>query len=364
MVNLKTVEELSNAFGPSGFEEEVIQTVQRHMDGFELKNDAMNNLYATMPGNKGERPVIMLDAHTDECGLIVQHIDSNGLMGINMLGGFHITSLPGHSVVIRNQKGEKIHGVITSKAMHFMSPEEKGSNAMTIKDLKVDVGASSREEAMEEYGIRPGDPIAPEIQFRFDEKHGICSGKAFDNRMGCVCIIETMKALKDEAAKLGVDVVGGFAAQEEVGTRGAAVTAQVVKPDFAIVFEGSPADDPYIRIDIAQGKLKGGTQIRRMDTSYITNPAFMEVAEKIANKCGIKYQNAVRYYGGTNAGKISLANHATPVLVLGVPSRYVHAHRNFCALEDIQASVDLAANVIRHMDAETMKHILRQDILV
>ena len=159
-----------------------------------------------------------------------------------------------------------------------------------------------------------------------------------------------------------MDVVGAFASQEEVGIRGAKVTTQVVQPDLAIVFEGSPADDPYFSIGLAQGALKKGVQIRRLDSSYISNTDFIEFAHKIGDKFGIKYQDAVRRGGGTDAGAINLSAKATPVLTLGIPSRYVHSHHNFCAMEDIDAAIQLAAEVIRALDEENTKKILRQDI--
>ena len=363
MANLKMIEDVTNAFGPSGFEEEVVKEIQKYCDGLNLRNDAMYNIYATMPDAKGNRPVFMLDAHTDECGFMVQNVEDNGLLSIITLGGFHMTSLPAHSVIVRNSKGEKIKGIITSKPVHFLTAAQKADNSLTIEELKVDVGASSRQEVEEDYSIHIGDPIMPDVTFSYDEKHGICSGKAFDNRLGCVCIIETLQALKAETEKLAVDVVGAFAAQEEVGMRGATVTAQQVKPDLAIVFEGSPADDFYYRTGVAQCSLKHGVQIRHMDNSYVANDAFMAYAHEIADKYGIKCQDAVRRGGSTNAGKIHLTHQAVPVLVLGIPSRYVHTHYNFCAVEDVEATVKMAVEVIRGLNEERIRHILRQDVL-
>ena len=169
-----------------------------------------------------------------------------------------------------------------------------------------------------------------------------------------------MKALAGE--NLAVDVMGAFAAQEEVGTRGAKVTAQVVKPDLAIVFEGSPADDFYYSVGLAQGALKKGTQIRHLDKSYISNKEFIALAHEIGDKFGIPYQDAVRCGGSTNAGVISLTNQAVPVLVLGIPCRYVHTHYNFCAVQDIDATVRMAAEVIRALNGENMAKILRKDL--
>ena len=363
MADINIIKDLSNAFGPSGFEEEVLKAVQKHCEGLELRNDAMNNVYASMPGKKGERPVFMLDAHTDECGFMVQAVQENGLLSIITLGGFHMTSLPAHTVVVRTASGRKIKGITTSKPVHFLTAAQKADNSLAIEDILVDVGAVSRDEVVNDLGIQVGDPIMPDVTFEYDEERGICMGKAFDNRLGCMCIIETMQALKAEAAALAVDVVGAFASQEEVGMRGATVTAQQVKPDMAIVFEGSPADDPYFRAGIAQCCMRGGVQIRHMDNSYVSNPVFIEYAHEIGKKYGIKYQDAVRRGGSTDAGKISLTHQAVPVLVLGIPSRYVHSHYNFCAKEDIEAVVKMAVEVIRGLDQERIAHIMRQDIL-
>lgn len=365
MINMKMVEDLTNAFGPSGFEKEACKVVKKYVDelgNFELKNDSMWNLYMKNKNFSGKKPVIMLDAHLDECGFMVQSVNYNGQLSIIMLGGMHLTSLPAHSVIIKNKYGEKIRGIIASKPVHFLNAKEKVSNDLDIESIFVDVGASSREEVYNDYGIYPGCPVMPDVTFDYDEKHGTCFGKAFDNRMGCVSIIETMKELMYDE-NLAVDVVGGFAAQEEVGGRGAKVTAAQVKPDLAIVFEGSPADDYFFPEGLAQGSLGKGVQIRRMDTSYISNDDFIELAEKVGNEKGIKYQEAVRRGGGTNAGPISVSGKSIPVLVLGIPCRYVHSHYNFCAKVDIEETVRMAAEVIRSLDEETINKILRVDAI-
>lgn len=354
---------ISDAFGPSGFEEDVIRAIAGYCREFEVENDAMHNLYVRMPGADKEKPVIQLDAHTDECGFMVQAIHENGVLGIVMLGGFVLTNIPAHTVMIRTRSGNMVRGIITSKPVHFMNDKERASQELDIEKIYVDIGAVSKKEVEEVFGVSIGDPMMPEVSFSYDEEHGICFGKAFDNRAGCACIVDTMKQLYTERERLAVQVVGAFAAQEEVGMRGATVTAQVVKPDLAIVFEGSPSDDFYFSAALAQGRMKSGVQIRRLDKSYVSNPVFMEYAMELAKKYGIPYQETVRRGGSTNAGKISLTGKAVPVLVLGVPSRYVHTHYNFCAKEDLEAASGLAAQVIRELDGERLRHICRQDVL-
>ena len=325
-MDIKMFGQITNAFGPSGFEEEAVRTVAGYCQKFELENDSMNNLYARMPGAKEGKPVVQLDAHLDECGFMVQSIRENGSLGILMLGGMVITNLPAHTVWIRTRSGKLVKGIITSKPIHFMNESERANQSYVVE-------------------------------------HELCFGKAFDNRAGCACIIDTMNQLYEDRERLAVNVVGAFAAQEEVGMRGATVTSQVVKPDLAIVFEGSPSDDFYFSTAETQGRMRGGVQIRLMDKSYISNPLFIQYAEEVAKKYGIRYQETVRRGGSTNAGKISLTGKAVPVLVLGVPSRYVHTHYNFCAGADLEAAADLAAEVIRGLDIERIQHICRQDLL-
>jgi putative aminopeptidase FrvX len=365
-MNRELLQALSNAFGPSGYEEEALRSAEPFLNGLSYENDAMNNLYIRLPGEKRDgRPVLLLDAHLDECGMMVQSIADDGSLRIILLGGMHPTSLPAHSVRIRNRKGEYVRGIIAAEPVHFMTEEERKHTNVAVETLKLDVGAVSREEVIESFGIHEGDPIVPDVSFDYDEKHGLCFGKAFDNRVGCAAIIEIMQRLKEDgdAGNLAVIPTAALAAQEEVGERGATVTAQRVKPDLAIVFEGSPSDDFYFGVQQAQCRMGEGTQIRIMDKSYISNPAFISIAEQIAAKYHIRYQEAVRRGGGTNAGVISLTDHAVPVLVLGVPSRYVHSHYNFCKAADVDATIELAYRLVRELGSDEVNHILRKGIL-
>lgn len=393
MLDMNMIKDLTDAFGPSGFEEDVVKAIRKHCGNMDAVNDAMNNVYVRMEGPvldaladggrwagdcsaseaaeamaragflTRKRPVIMLDAHTDECGFMVQGIMENGLLSMILLGGMDLASLPAHTVLVRTRQGKKVRGIITSRPVHFMTEKDR-SAPLDIEGIFIDVGASSRKEVLE-LGIRIGDPAAPEVSFEYDPERELCFGKAFDNRMGCACILHTMrelKSLEEQGWEPAVDVVGAFAAQEEVGTRGAGVTAAQVQPDLAIVFEGSPADDFYYGKEKAQGVLHGGVQIRYMDKSYITNPAFLNYAHDLADKFQISCQDTVRRGGSTNAGKISVSGRAVPTLVLGIPSRYVHSHYNFCAKEDIESTVRLAVEVIRNLDRERIAELMHQNL--
>ena len=126
---------ISDAFGPSGFEEEVIRTIASYCKKYQVENDAMHNLYVRMPGADKDKPVLQLDAHSDECGFMVQTIHDNGVLGIIMLGGFMLNNIPAHSVIIRTRSGKRVKGIITSKPVHFMNAKERASQDLDIEKI-------------------------------------------------------------------------------------------------------------------------------------------------------------------------------------------------------------------------------------
>ncbi|MDO5028313.1 MAG: M20/M25/M40 family metallo-hydrolase [Bacillota bacterium] len=358
MVDIKLIEDLTTAFGPSGFEDQLVEILKNYLQDFQLEVDPMSNLYASFKDQAKKEFTIQLDAHTDEVGFMVQSINDNGTMNFVGLGGWLPTNIPAHLVAIKKKNGDLVEGITGSTPPHFMAKEDR-DKALTIESMFIDVGARSRQELIEDFGIEVGAPISPLVDFNFNEEKGLLRGKAFDNRLGCACIVETMKRLKD-STDLNLNVVGAFASQEEVGMRGAKITSQRIKPDLAIVFEGSPADDLYFPKNLAQGALGQGVQIRHLDQSYIGNVDFINLAKTIACDQGIKYQSAVRRAGSTNAGAIHLSEKGVPVLVLGIPSRYVHSHYNFALVEDFEATVNLAVKVIEALDQAAIKKILKK----
>ncbi|OJV63980.1 MAG: peptidase [Clostridiales bacterium 38-18] len=342
-MNLKLLKALSEAFGPSGFEEDVVKIVKNNVPFCDIEIDAMNNVYLSLKSNTGNKPKLLLDAHLDEVGFMVQSVAKNGLISFVPLGGWVPTNVPAHTVHIKTETGELVQGIIASKPPHFMSEKEK-SAPLELESLQIDIGASDRETVINVFGIQVGDPIAPHVIFNENSKSDFVFGKAFDNRMGCFAVIETLRLLST-IEELPYDVIGALASQEEVGTRGAHVTGQVTAPDMAIVFEGSPADDLYYDAQTAQCVLGSGVQIRHMDASYVSHRRLINFAKSLADAHEIPYQSAVRRKGGTNAGRLHTSGKAVPVLVLGVPSRYVHTHYNYASLKDVKATIDLAVKV-------------------
>ncbi len=264
-------------------------------------------------------------------------------------------NIPAHLVSIKNSEGKYVEGVVSSKPPHFMSQAER-EQPLSIDHLTIDVGASSREEVINEFKIEVGAPVVPAVKFSYNEQNKVMRGKGFDNRLGCAAILKTMEAIKNENLK--VNVVGAFAVQEEVGLRGATVSSRTVKPDLAIVFEGTPADDSFANKYQAQSVLGKGPQIRHRDGSYISNHRFLKLAKEIATKNSIPFQNAVRAAGGTNAGQIHLSNEGVPVLVMAVPSRYIHTHYSYASSVDFENTVKLATEIIKSLNDDIVTSLI------
>ena len=350
---IKMIEELTNTFGAPGYEDDVLEKIKKEVNFLSAERDSINNLYLGLAEKNSSKPTIALDCHTDEVGFIVENINRNGSISFLPLGGWYIGNIPASAVVIKNNKGEYIKGIVTSKPPHFMTDEER-NRLPKMSELTIDIGTSSYEETTELYGIEIGNPIVPDVTFVYDEKINIMRAKAFDNRLGCAASIEVLKTIKNENIE-NVNVIGAFASQEEVGLRGAQVAAYRVKPDFAIVFEGSPADDSFKEGTSAHGALKKGVQLRVIDGAMISNPRVLKFAKDIADKKGIKYQVIAREKGSTNGGKYHISETGIPVLVLGIPTRYIHTHYSYAAIEDLQSAISLAVEVIKELNNDIIK---------
>ena len=341
---------ISNANGVSGFEDEVVETIKSYAAPVgQTERDRMRNLYVRRNENSGKKPVVQLDAHSDEVGFMVQAVCPNGTLRIIPIGGWVTSNIPAHLVRVRTKSGQYITGLTASKPPHFMSEAERKA-PLEMSSITVDVGASSAEEAIREYGIRIGEPVVPDVTFSYNEKTDLMIGKAFDCRTGCAAVLKTLYELQGE--DLDVDIIGAFAVQEEVGLRGAVVTANTVKPDIAIVFEGCPADDTVEQPYMIQTAIKRGPMLRHIDARMITNPHYQRYALDLAAELDIPVQEAVRTGGATNGASIHLSESGVPVIVIGIPVRYIHTHYGIAAYSDFDNAVRLAAALLKRFNKD------------
>lgn len=350
---LEMIGNISNANGASGFEDEVGILVKQYADGLgEIKEDKLRNIYIYRKENNGQKPMVQLDAHMDEVGFMVQAIRPDGNLRVIPLGGWVLSNIPAHKVWVRNDKGEYIPGITASKPPHYMTEAER-KMPLEWSHITVDVGAVSKEEAEQEFGIRIGEPVVPDVTFTYDEKHDLMVGKSFDCRLGCAAIIDTLNRL--EGQELDVDIIGACCSQEEVGTRGSVVTSRTVKPDIAIVFEGCPADDTCVEPYMVQTAIKKGPMLRHIDARMITNPRYQRYALNLAKELGIPVQDAVRSGGSTNGASINLSNEGVPTIVIGIPVRYAHTHYGISAYADYENAVNLAVEILKRLNCDVIE---------
>lgn len=351
MNDIELIEKLSNCRGTSGYEDEVLGVVREYLkDIATFEEDSMRNLYIYPSYNKGNRPYILLDAHSDEVGFMVQAIKPDGTLRFLPIGCWNEKCLPSSKVQIYTKTGY-ISGVIAAMSPHLMTAEQRNA-AVSYDNLVIDVGASSASEA-ESYGIEVGAPVVPLSPFEYDAKHGILQGKAFDDRMGIAALLKCIKNLRK--ADLPMDIVGVISSQEEVGERGITAAMYKLKPAAAICFEGCPADDTFSPSYMIQDALKGGVMLRHMDKTVICTPRFTAFARELAKKKNIKVQMAVRAGGGNNGAYIISANGGTPVIVAGIPVRYIHTFHCLAATEDFNSVVALSEELCKALTEEIIK---------
>ena len=344
--------EYADAFGPSGFEDDVLLVARKYLDGLgEIKEDHMRNLYLYRKENTGDKPVLMLDAHSDEVGFMVHSVKPNGTLRFVKLGSTADNALSSADVLVRNTRGEYIPGVIAAKPPHFASQAERNQTP-SYKEMVIDIGAASYDEAVNDFAIGIGEPVVPATKCRFDEKHGLFFGRAFDCRIGCAVMTEALRRLEGET--LGVDVVAVLSSQEELGERGCKLAANRVKPDIAYAFEGCPADDTFTEPYAIQTAMRKGPMFRHMDVSVICTPRYQRFVLDLAKEKNIKAQASVREGGGNDGAVLINVAPGAPVVVAGVPVRYIHSSNCITAYEDFESSVQLTVEVLKALNADVV----------
>ena len=330
------VQRLSDLPGVGGDEGAVRDAIWAHIaDHVEAARvDALGSLIARR-GRGGPR--VLIDAHMDEVGLLVRHIEKDGWLRFVNVGGIDPRVLPGAVVRVG---AAAVPGVIGWRPIHLQSEDDR-KRVIPIKDLAIDIGATSREQA--ERAVHPGDyaVFATRAAFFGD---GLLRGKALDDRVGCAILAETLAAAGD----YGIEVHGVFAVQEEVGLRGAGPAAYAVAPDLAVALEGTTcADLPGVE-DHEQGtRLGAGPVLRIMDNGMIHDRRLNAVLAATAEAAGIPYQWKGTTAGGTDAGRIHTVRGGIPSATLSVPCRYIHSPCAVASRTDIGHALALLQGFLR-----------------
>ncbi|MCP8967406.1 M42 family metallopeptidase [Ectobacillus ponti] len=351
---LSMLKDLTDAKGVSGFEREPRDVMKRYITPYadEVSTDNLGSLVAKKVGD-GNGPKIMVAGHLDEVGFMVTQIDEKGFIRFQTVGGWWSQVMLAQRVTIVTRDGD-LTGVIGSKPPHIL-PVEARKKPVDIKDMFIDIGAASKEEAME-WGVRPGDQVVPYFEFQVMKNEKMLLAKAWDNRIGCAIAIDVLKHLKNEQHPNIVYGVG--TAQEEVGLRGAKTSANYIQPDLAFAVDvGIAGDTPGVTEKEAQGKMGKGPQIVLYDATHVGHKGLRDFVVGVADELQIPYQYDAIPGGGTDAGAIHVTMHGVPSISIGIATRYIHSHAAMLHRDDYENAVKLIVEVIKRLDTQTVHNL-------
>ena len=326
----------SNMVGVSGNEEDISREIRidlyKYIDWNDV--DSMGNCINCTEGAADGRRIIIA-SHMDEIGLMAKYIDDKGFIYFEGIGGWNWQTLLSQQMIFDNG----VIGVIGAKPPHVMSEEDRKQPAKD-KTMFIDVGATSRKQ-VEKMGIDVGSTAVFNTKFQ-SLANGFVTGKALDNRVGVVTMIEVMKKLDTINTVFGIGTV-----QEEVGLKGARVAAENLRPDLAIVVDtGISGDHPGIEWKEA-GSATGKVSVTIADGAgrgILVPKHIIDYVKKIADEESIAVDFAVSN-GGTTDG---MATHeiGVPTIVIAVPTRYIHSPVEVLQMGDVEKAIRLIVALI------------------
>lgn len=352
---LKMLKELTDANGVPGNEREPRQVMKKHIEPLadDIETDHLGSLIAKKTGSVPDGPKIMVAGHLDEIGFMVTNIDERGFLKFQTVGGWWEQVMLAQRVTVMTKDGD-VPGVIGSKPPHIL-PAEARKKSVDKKEMFIDIGATSREEA-ESFGVRPGDSVVPVCDFTVMKNEKFLMAKAWDNRIGCAIAIEVLRQLKDVEHPNTVYGVGTV--QEEVGLRGARTSAHHIQPDIGFgVDVGIAGDTPGVTEKDALAKMGKGPQIIMYDASMISHKGLRDFVTNTADEKEIPYQFDSVPGGGTDSGAIHLTANGVPALSITIATRYIHTHAGILHRDDFENAVKLIVEVIKKLDKDTVKAI-------
>lgn len=321
---------------PSGFERPIQDLVRtwavRYAD--EVRTDRHGNVIAVR--NPGGSPRIMLAGHCDQIALMVQHIDDNGFLYVQPIGGWDMQILLGQNLTVWTREGP-VHGVVSRKATHLLTNEER-NKVPQFTDVWVDIGAKDRKDA--EAIIQPGDPVTLALGFH-EMRNGLVSGPGMDDKVGLWTVMEALRLLRDRSLQAAVYCVSTV--QEEIGLRGATTSSYGIHPAVGIAVDVCHATDTpgNEKKQLGETRLGGGPALFRGPN---INPHVFTRLEAAAKKLEIAVQiKGAPRATGTDANAIQLSRDGVAAGVVGIPNRYMHSPVEVVCLEDLDRAAWLLA---------------------
>lgn len=329
--------------GPSGFEAAPARVWRDEAAGFAdaVEADVSGNSYATL--NAEGAPTVMLAGHIDEIGLMITHIDDDGFLYFEGIGGWDPQVLVGQRVRIL-ARGGAVPGVIGKKPIHLIKGDER-EKASKLTDLWIDVGAKKREGVLER-GIRVGDPAVIDASL-LELGDDLIASRSIDDRIGAFVVLEALRSLAEDRPAARVTAVA--TTQEEIGFHGggARTSAYRVEPQVAIVVDVTFAtDSPGMeKKELGDHRLGGGPVLTRGSAAH---PVVFERLVEVAEREQIPFTIAASpKYTSTDADAIHLSRAGVATALISVPNRYMHSPNEVVSLEDLERTVRLIAAFVR-----------------
>jgi putative aminopeptidase FrvX len=330
--------ELLDTPSPTGFEMRGQQVwanwIGKH--AAEVACDAYGSTWATLPGKSAR--VVMLEAHADEIGYMIKHVDERGFLRIDRVGGSDVATARGRRICILGDKGE-VTGIIGNTAIHLRRDEAGSEKAPAVHELWVDVGASNAAEVTA-MGIRVGHP-AVYLYGPLELSHKRIVGRALDNRIGSYIIAQVMKRIAGGRKKLPFTLVCLNAVQEEIGGNGAMMATYRLNPDVCICLDVTHATDtPGIDPNkFGRVTLGGGPSLSHGTANHpLVVKRLIETAAK--KKIEIQHEASSRFTG-TDTDKIFHMREGVPSALVSLPLRCMHSVVETAHLDDIRHTIDL-----------------------
>lgn len=337
---MKLLQELCETPAVPGREQKLIECMQKQLTPLcdEVSTDAMGNVIGIKCSKKKNAKTVMLSAHMDEIGFVVNHIDDKGFIKI-VPRGFHMPrTLCSQRVRIMGTK-EWIGIAEVAPALH---DPKKRDEVPQLQNMFVDTGLGKAAKNQ----ISVGDFVV--LERAFEEQGDICISKAFDDRVGCYVLLETMKQL--HAKELPVNICAVGSVQEEVGLRGARGAAKSLNPDIGVALDVTiAADVPGISEDQQVTALGQGVAIKVNDSSAICNHGLVKCLQSLARKHKIKHQMEVLSGGGTDTAAMQMFGSGA-VCALSIPTRYIHTPNEMIHKNDVKACISLLTRLLETAD--------------
>ncbi|MEX0998957.1 MAG: M42 family peptidase [Thermodesulfobacteriota bacterium] len=333
-MNIKLLKQLCETPGLPGAEEPVKKIIKKEFEKLtkEVSEDVLGNIIAHIPG-KG--PKLVLDAHTDEVGFMINHIDKRGFVRVTPLGGMDPRVFYGQRLIIYGKK--PLVGMVGAVPPHI-SKSGNNKEVPEIEDCVVDLGLTADK-------VHKLVSIGDVVSFYppFEETEDAIISKAIDDRVGLFVMLEALR----KKPKLGCDLYLTATVQEEAGLRGARVIVPVIEPDFVIALEGTVAMDlPGIAENKTLANVEKGPEIRLLDRFLVAHRPFSYFIMDIAKKKKIPYQVTVKNAGSTNATAMQVTGKGSRAAVVSVPTRYLHSPSSLAYKSDIEDTIKLIYHVI------------------